>query len=244
MADNIRNIGISELDAALGGIPEGFAILVYGSPGSGTELFAKQFAAAGVGKENVIYFTTNERDEDVRKTMEHFGWSPKITIVNIGGEYYEKILAKEVEISRYRQEGVSIRDIKRLREHEISKGINFLTKVTYEISKLKPPFRVILDSLDFFLEYYDPQQVISALRTVKAHCQHQRGVVLFTMLKGVHEPKTESGVEEVVDVIIELEKQRLEREFRHFLIIQKVRNHPEKLGIMEYAVTSRGIAPK
>ncbi len=240
----VRESGVPELDKSLGGIPEGFAILVYGSPGSGTELFAKQFAAAGVGKENVIYFTTSERDEDVRSTMKHFGWNPNITIINIGEEYYDKILAKELEISKYRQEGVSIKDIKRLRGHEISKGINFLTKITYEISKLKPPFRVIIDSLDFFLEYYEPQQVISALRTIKAHSQYQRGIVLATMLKGVHEPKTESGVEEVVDIIIELEKLRKEKEFQRYLIIQKVRNHPEKVGIMEYTITERGITPK
>ena len=244
MESGHRAIGIPELDDVVGGVPEGFMILVQGSPGSGTELFAKQFASAGVGKENVIYFTTNERDEDVKKTMEHFGWDPNINIVNIGGEYYEKVLAREVEISRYRQEGVTIRDLKRLREQDISKGVNFLTKVTYEISKLKPPFRVIIDSLDFFLEYYDPQQVMSALRTIKAHSQHQRGVVLVTMLKGVHEPKTESGVEEIVDAIIELEKQRKDRNFIHYLIIQKVRNHPERLGIMEYSVTNRGITPK
>jgi len=239
-----RQSGVLELDKSLGGIPEGFAILVYGSPGSGTELFAKQFAAAGVGKENVIYFTTSERDEDVRNTMKHFGWDPNITIVNIGEEYYQKVLAKELEISKYRQEGVSVKDIKRLRTHEISKGINFLTKITYEISKLKPPFRVIIDSLDFFLEYYEPQHVISALRTIKAHSQYQRGIVLATMLKGVHEPKTESGVEEVVDIIVELEKLRREKEFQRYLIIQKVRNHPEKVGIMEYTITDKGITPK
>jgi len=239
-----RQSGVLELDKSLGGIPEGFAILVYGSPGSGTELFAKQFAAAGVGKENVIYFTTSERDEDVRNTMKHFGWDPNITIVNIGEEYYQKVLAKELEISKYRQEGVSVKDIKRLRTHEISKGINFLTKITYEISKLKPPFRVIIDSLDFFLEYYEPQHVISALRTIKAHSQYQRGIVLRAMLKGVHEPKTESGVEEVVDIIVELEKLRREKEFQRYLIIQKVRNHPEKVGIMEYTITDKGITPK
>lgn len=239
-----RESGIPELDRSLGGIPEGFAILVYGSPGSGTELFAKQFAAAGAGKENVIYFTTSERDVDVKKTIEHFGWNPNITIVNIGEEYYQRVLAKELEISKYRQEGVSVKDIKRLRSHEISKGINFLTKITYEISKLKPPFRVIIDSLDFFMEYYEPQHVISALRTIKAHSQYQRGIVLATMLKGVHEPKMESGVEEVVDIIIELEKLRREKEFQRYLIIQKVRNHPEKVGIMEYTITGKGITPK
>ena len=239
-----RESGVAELDRSLGGIPEGFAILVYGSPGSGTELFAKQFAAAGVGKENVIYFTTSERDVDVKNTMKHFGWNPNITIVNIGEEYYQKVLAKELEISKYRQEGVSVKDIKRLRTHEISKGVNFLTKITYEISKLKPPFRVIIDSLDFFMEYYEPQHVISALRTIKAHSQYQRGIVLATMLKGVHEPKTESGVEEVVDIIVELEKLRREKEFQRYLIIQKVRNHPEKVGIMEYTITGKGITPK
>jgi len=242
----VTSTGIQALDKALmDGLPKGFSVLVCGSPGSGTELFAKQFAAAGIGNENVVYFSTTERDEDVISTMEHFGWKADMKIVNIGTQYYENVLAKELEISKYRHEGITMKDIKKIGEKEKGRrGVNFLTSLTYEISKLKPPFRVVVDSLDFFLEYYEHSSVLSALRTIKAHTQHNEGVALVTMLTNVYDTRTQSGVEEIVDCIIELEREREKQDFKRYLVIRKVRNHPEKTGIHPYAITNEGITPE
>src|SRR2546426_1015747 len=112
---------------------------------------------------------------------------------------------------------------------------------TYEISKRKPPFRLVVDSLDFFLEYYAHADVLSALRTIKAHTQHEEGVALLTMLSSVYDTRTQSGVEEIVDAIVELERVRHENEFRRYLVLRKVRNHPEKTGLYEYTITDKGI---
>lgn len=239
--------GMPSLDKSLmDGIPRGFTILVAGPPGSGTELFAKQFASAGTNKENVVYFTTTERDQDVTSTMEHFGWKPSMKIVNIADQYYRTVLAKELEISRYRQEGITMKDIMAASKEktEERRGINFLTSLTYETSRLKPPFRVVVDSLDFFLEYYDHVDVLSSLRTIKAHTQHEEGVALLTMLTGVYATRTQSSVEEIVDCSIELQRERVQNAFKNYLIIRKVRNHPEMTGIYEYKITKEGITPK
>ncbi|MCK4614367.1 MAG: recombinase RecA, partial [Thermoplasmata archaeon] len=67
--------GIPQLDRVLmDGVPRGSTLLVVGTSGSGKELFAKQFAAAGIGSENVIYFPTDESDEDLIATMKRFNW--------------------------------------------------------------------------------------------------------------------------------------------------------------------------
>jgi len=237
--------GVTALDKALmNGLPKGFTALVTGPPGSGTELVAKQFAGAGVKDENVVYFTTTERDEDVMSTMEDFGWNAELKIVNIGNLYYESVLARKLQVSRYRQEGITMKDILRPEtgvRAPAGSNVNFLTSLTYEVSKLKPPFRVVVDSLDFFLEYYAHADVLSALRTIKAHTQHEEGVALLTMLSGVYDTRTQSGVEEIVDCIVELERVRHENEFRRYVILRKVRNHPEKTGLYEYTITDKGI---
>lgn len=241
------SVGIPELDRALmDGVPRGHSILVTGTPGAGIELFAKQFAQAGIGKENVIYFSTSERGEDVINTMKDFGWKTEMRIVNIGKMHYERVLAKHLEVSKYRQEGLKMKDILSYRPQtqQMSSSTNFLTSFTYEISKLKPPFRIVLDSLDFFLEYYDSGDVLSALRTVKAHTQHHGGVAMVTMLKGVFDTRTESGVEDIVDVILELERLREGTTYKRNLLIRKVKNHPDKTMVLSCSIDKNGISAK
>lgn len=226
----------------MNGLPKGFTVLVTGSPGSGLELFAKQFASASAKDEDVVYFTTSERDEDIVATMQDFGWDPDLTIVNIGNQYYETVLARRLEASRFRQEGLSIKDVQRAKTIPGPwREVNFLTTLSYEISKLKPPFRVVVDALDFFLEYHDHPEVLSALRTIKAHVQRAEGFALLTMLSGVYDTRTQSGIEEIVDCVFELERVRSEASFTRYLVIRKVRNHPEKTGIHPLALTREGL---
>ncbi len=236
--------GIPALDRALmNGLPRGFTVLVTGAPGSGLDLYAKQFAGAGAKDENVVYFTTSEQDEDIVGTMQDFGWKSDLTIVNIGNQYYETVLARRLEASRFRQEGLSMKDLQKLKPTDagLRREVNFLTALSYEVSRLKPPFRLIVDSLDFFLQYYEHGEVLSAIRTIKAHVQRTEGLALVTMLSGVHDPRTQSGLEGIVDAIFELERARDEASFKRYLVIRKVRNHPDKTGIYPMSLAKGGL---
>src|SRR5437867_8955153 len=217
----------------MNGLPKGFTVLLTGVPGAGLDLFAKQFAGAGATDENVTYFTTSEQDEDIVGTMQDFGWKRDLTIINIGNQYYETVLARRLEASRFRQEGITLKDLLKLRAADAAarREVNFVTALSYEVSRLKAPFRLVVDSLDFFLQYYDHEDVLSALRTIKAHVQRTEGLALLTMLAGVHDTRTQSGLEGIVDAIFELERVRDAASFKRYLIIRKIRNHPEKTGI-------------
>ena len=243
---DIMSTGVPFLDKELdGGLPKGFTVLLYGPPGSGMELFAKQFAHAGGSKETVVYFSTTERDRDVKGTMKRYGWNEDIQIVNLGTIYYENVLARQLEVSKYRQEGLTLKDIRGFTSKKQDRdSINFLTNLTYEVSKLQPPFRVIIDSLDFFLEHYMHNSVLSALRTIKAHTQHNESIALVTMLKDVYETRTQSGVEGIVDCIMELETRREGDKIEHYLLINKVRNLPEKVEILRTVFTKEGFSAK
>jgi KaiC/GvpD/RAD55 family RecA-like ATPase len=239
---NLTTVGIPALDEHLGGgVQKGSTVLVMGSPGSGTEFFAKQFASAGT--ETVTYFTSTERDEDVLGVMREYGWRTDLRIVNVGTKYYEGVLAKKLEISRFRQEGITLGDVRRFREQDAAKEENFLTFLAYEVSKLTPPFRVVINSLDFYLENYDSSEVLMAMRTVKAHTQHSESVTLMTMLKGVHDSRIQSSIEDLADVIIELDREKVGHEFKKFIIVQKVRNRPAMVGIIPTTFDKTGIKP-
>ena len=239
---SFTSIGIPALDEHLGGgLRRGSTILVMGSPGSGTEFFAKQFASAG--KEAVTYFTSTERDEDVLSVMREYGWRTDMKIINVGTKYYERVLAKKLEISRFRQEGITLGDIRKFKEGDAAKEENFLTFLAYEISKLDPPFRVAINSLDFFLENYESSEVLMAMRTIKAHTQHSESVTLMTMLKGVHDSRIQSSIEDLSDVIIELDREKVGHEFKKYIIVQKVRNRPSQMGIIPAVYDKTGIRP-
>ena len=71
-------------------------------------------------------------------------------------EAEEPTITLSMAVSKYRQEGLSIRDLRQYKIEGMDDELqttNFLTTLTYEISKLTPPFRIVLDSLNFFLEY-------------------------------------------------------------------------------------------
>ncbi len=236
--------GVKVLDESLGGgLPVGFTTLVSGSPGGGMELFAKQFASAGKDIKNIVYVSTTERNEDVLSTMKRFKWTQDLNIINVGTRYYENVLARKLEVSKYRYEGLTKEDIDALIYGAKSeREENFLNNLTYEVSRLDPPFRLIIDSLDFFLEQHPHTDVISALRMIKAHVQHSDSVAFFTLQKDVYEKRTYSGIEGVVDCIIELDTWIEKAEFKRTIIIKKLRNHPERTGAFHYTITDEGIA--
>ena len=240
MTSDLEAVGIPALDKYLGGgVPKGFTILVVGRPGSGTEYLAKQFAAAGTVP--ATYFTTTERDEDIISAMNEHGWKANIKIFNIGVKFYETTLEKRLEISRYRQEGLKYEELKKTKGDQGTFDINYLTSLAYEISKLPTPFRVVVDSLDFFLENYDTVEVLSALRTIKAHTQHSDSITLITLLKNVLEARIQSSIEDMADMIIELERDTVQHEIKKFLTIQKVRNNPGLVGSLPCVFGRSGI---
>ncbi len=244
------SIGIPKLDRILidGGVPQGFTVLIKGVPGAGMDLFAKQFISGAEPLENVLYFSTDERLEDVIRLLKQYSWPTNLDIIDIASTYFDKVLARELEISKLKRDGLTVSDLLRLIDTtrmDEREEIDFLRDMTYRISDLSPPFRVIVDSLDFFLENYDTQSVISSVRTIKAHTYYNKGVTLLTMVGGLYDRMTENAIDAIADIIIEMNIIQVASEYETRLIIRKVRNHPGKAAIMTYSITSeKGITPE
>jgi len=235
-------MNIPKLDETLStALPKGFLVLVAGSSGSGTELFAKQFSNFTPEGNNVIYITTEEQTTEIKETMAKYNWNKDIHIVNIAAEYYEEVLSKELQISKYRQEGINIQDI-----HSVKgtgrRRANFLTKMLYEIGKAPTPFSCVIDTLDFFLQHYDQTEVLSVLRTIRAHAQHFKSEVMVTMMRDTYAKHLHREIEGIADCIIELEKKEKEGKYDNYLRISKVINHPEKNKIHKYEITPQGFS--
>ena len=91
------------------------------------------------------------------------------------------------------------------------------------------------------METYESPEVLMAMRTIKAHTQHSESVTLMTMLKGVHDSRIQSSIEDLADVILELEHDKQGSEFKKFIIVQKVRNRPVMVGIIPTTFDKTGI---
>ena len=242
--------GIEKLDDLLmNGIPRGYSMLVMGTPGSGFELLAKQFAKAGAGAENVTYYATNESATEVIATMKYFNWPTNMTIVDINTQYYEKVLQKELAVARLQREGITISDIAEIEIEQTDaleeyRTINFHDEMLYDATSLNPPFRIIIDSIDFFFEHYPPQEVIAGLRSLKTYVQNKGGTMLVTSVKDSWEIKIEHALQAAMDVVLELEISRIGSTFENRLIIKKVRNRPDKNAILFYSITEQGLTPE
>ena len=85
--------GIEKLDKLLeGGTPKGYTVLILGTPGSGIEILSKQLATDG----KTLYFTTDETEEEIKDTMQRFGWvKNNIEVIDIASQYSESLLSGE-----------------------------------------------------------------------------------------------------------------------------------------------------
>jgi len=240
--------GIKRLDDALmEGIPGGFTMLVEGNPGAGMELFAKQFSGGVSKNEKVVYFSTNESEEEVKEIMAYYKRSTtNLKVISIESKYYEQVLSLDLKAARLKYEGLQKKDILELKtEYEKpEEKLDLLENMLYEIVKLKKNYRIVIDSLDFFFEQYDAKKVLHTLRAIDAHLKYTKGVGVFTFTKGLCDRTTEIGVYACMDVIIELEVERVGTGFEYRLIIRKVKNLPQKSTIMIYSISEEGITPE
>ena len=230
--------GIKHLDSALGGgFAEGTLCAIVGHPGSGLGVLAKQFASAGDVKS--YYFSTMDSKEEVLSTIARFGWNSDLEIIDIGDKYYDSVLLKRLEVTRYRQEGIKVMDVFESAP-EGERPFNFLTFLTHEIFKIRPPFRITIDSLDFFLDNYGVDEVLGALRTLKAYNKRSKGTLLITMTKDVFDTKTQNSIDALCDTMLELDRERVGKKFENSLIVSKVKSFPERTRILQYSITTEG----
>ncbi|KAA0005636.1 MAG: hypothetical protein DRM98_05505 [Thermoplasmata archaeon] len=235
--------GIEKLDALLeGGAPKGYAVLILGTPGSSIEILSKQLATTG----KVLYFTTEETETEVLATMKRFGWSNKdIRIVDIASRYSETILSgEEKRVSVYEQRSkIKLKELIEIGSSgtpPIQKGgEDFLAILSNEIKNTSSE-KIIINSLDFFLNQYTQEEVIRTIQAAKICNIQNKGVLFMTMTRGIHGDIFERKMEGLADCVLELEVLQKGSTFERFLAVKKMKNYAKKIGIARYAIDSDG----
>lgn len=241
-------MGIPDIDAALSPyLPPGCLIVVIGTPGSGSHLLAKQFAQAGVGSTPVFYYTTAERTIDSQDAFRSFHWDPEpIRFGNLSDDYYQRVLEPQLEVSRIRERGLRLGDLRNARRAEVSVGpYSLVNRFLNDLAGLDAPFRLVLDSLDFLLELLEVSEVVNLVRQIRSRTQLLGGKAMVTVQQASLDNKSSAMLEDVADLGITLRSDPNGAAFEHTLEVRKLRNHPERTQIRRLTIDDTGfhVAP-
>lgn len=242
MIGSQRIFAIPEVDTPLwAALPPGWLALLTGHSGSGAPVLAKQFAHAGVGDVPVLFYTTYERTDDVTKAFSDFGWDPAaITVVNLADEYYQRVLVHGLDVARAREVGLSLSDLVDPHPGDRRLGSFSLTnRMLSDLAAIDSPFRLVVDSIDFFFEVLEPHDVITVARQIRHRCQTVGGQALLTAHSIAHERSVFGLLQDLADVVFDLKAEPRLDHYEHTLYLEKVANRPSLTHIWK-AVMGEG----
>ena len=230
MADTQRVFGIPEIDQPIWtALPPGWLSVLSGTSGSGAPTLAKQFAHAGVGDVPVLFYTTYERTEDVRKAFDDFGWDPgEIKIVNLADEYFERVLVRGLEVATAREGGISLSDLATTEPGDrVLTPFSLRNRMLSDLAKIDSPFRLVVDSVDFFLEVMEPHELTTVARQIRHRCQTIGGHALLAAHSIAHDRSVFSLLQDLADLVVELKAEPKGDHYEHTLFLEKVGNRPD-----------------
>ena len=254
MAEGVSSTGIAALDAFLrGGLPKGFSTLMLAPAGAGAEIFAKQFAVGARG-EKVVYVTTDESAQEVRQAAQEAKWDvSSVEILDLQSEFAEEMMATQEKGTappketrprfdpRDLVEGTRSTDVLRRRRPVLEEaGTGYLGRLISVFTRLRPPERLVVHSLDFFLNLYPIEQVVATLTALKAANVRHGGLMLWVLAKGAHSVAEERRLELLADCLLELEVNRKGTSFERFFMVKKVKNRAYGIGISTYEIGPDG----
>lgn len=244
-----------EFEKPVYGLPKGTIILVKGAEGSGKELLAKQFASGTREREDILYFATEEGKKEILNILEEYKWIAKpenLDIIDVI-QAYNKILNEEVSKTKRRRgkpeymETIAMSDFeKEKKEPEPGKHYyvcedlierpdflfdlyntfleNTESLVQYEVT----PYRLIIDSLDFYLDHCDKGKVIDTIMLIANKVKSDGAIALMTMSSDIFSKDIEKRIGGIADCILGLKMEEKGEKSEHILEIIEVKNHPEK----------------
>jgi KaiC/GvpD/RAD55 family RecA-like ATPase len=241
--DDARVLGIPEVDTVLStAMPPGWMAVLMGPSGSGAPLLAKQFANAGVGTAPVLFYTTYERTLDVEDAFKSFGWDPSaIKIVNLADEYYDRVLVRGLDVAQARERGLTLDQI--TVEHprdRVAPRFSLTNRMLSDLAAIDTPFRLVLDSVDFFFEVLAEAEVTTVARQIRYRCQTVGGQALLAVHSRGHDRASTGALEDLADLVLDLRAEPKGTRYETTLYVEKVRNRPDLQRIARATIGKSG----
>ena len=193
-----------------------------------------------------LYITTEETESELRDAMKRFGWEKAdVKVIDIASKYSDNVLSGEQKrVSIYQQRSkVKLKELIEVGSSgmpPIEKGgEDFLAILSESVSDKKVD-KIIINSLDFFLNEYSKEEVIQTIQAAKIANIKNKSVLFMIMTKGIHGDVFERKMEGMADCVLELEVLQKGSSFERFLAVKKMKNYAKKIGIARYVIDSEG----
>ncbi len=243
MAATPTIFGIPEFDEPLiQALPAGFLAVLVGGSAGGAPILARQFARAAIGSVPVLYYTTYDRSEDLARAFRDVGADPgALTVVNLADEYYEKVLVRGLDVARVRERGLSLEDLRSAALPSRPPGpYRLADRMLSDLAGFDAPFRLVIDSLDFFFEVLGPKDVMKVAREVRHCCRSLGGQALLA----VHTPRNEAAggglLTDLADLLLEVRAEAKGDRFHHTLLVEKVGHRPDLARVLPLRLGDAG----
>jgi len=178
--------------------------------------------------------------------MERFGWGKaNIKVIDIASKYSDNVLSGEQKrVSVYQQRSkVKLKELIEVGSSGMppieKSGEDFLAILSESVSDKKVD-KIIINSLDFFLNQYSKEEVIQTIQAAKIANIQNKSVLFMIMTKGIHGDVFERKMEGMADCVLELEVLQKGSTFERFLAVKKMKNYAKKIGIARYVIDSEG----
>lgn len=173
-------------------LPEKSTVLVIGPPRSEKSILANQFLVDGIKKnEGVVYFITNNFPENVLGAVLAAFDKAAMTIIDCYTTY--------AGISKPSEEFI-IRTSGPYALNEISIAL------TKAMKSMKPPIRIVFDSLSTLLLHNKPNEMEEFLEINIGKMKSRGATALLMVEEGVHDPKQLSLLESLTDATLKFSR--------------------------------------
>ena len=243
MARATKILGLEELDEPLAAaLPNGWLCVLAGETSTGAPILAKQFAHAGVGDLPVLFYTTYERTNELEASFKEYGWdASEVKVVNLAEEYYERVLARGLEAARVRERGLSVEDLKTTRSPDRAPTPFRLTdRLLADLAGIDAPFRLVIDSVDFFFEVLDSADVMKVARQIRYRCQSVGGQAMLAVHALRHDVPMTSHLKDLADFVLEFRSEPKGDKYAHSLHLVKAGRRPDLARIYPARLTNSG----
>ncbi len=96
-----------------------------------------------------------------------------------------------------------------------------------DLAGMDSPFRLILDSVDFFFEVLEPHDVTTVARQIRHRCQTIGGQALLTIHSVQHDRAVYGLLQDLADLVFDLRADVHGARYAHTLFTEKVGNRPD-----------------